>query len=453
MDGTICAISSATGPGGIGVLRLSGPEAHSLLKGIFRPRKSVKSFASHRLYLGWVFDPGSKADIDEAYAVFMRPPRTYTRECMAEVFSHGGPAVMKALLALMTKRGARLAEPGEFTRRAFLNGRIDLAQAESVLDIIQSETERERACALAHVQGLLSARISMLKQDVLTLLAEVEAEIDFPDEILDLPPAEDRPARIDAIRAGLESLIASYEEGRAIRQGVQALIVGKTNVGKSSLLNTLTQSDRVIVTEIPGTTRDLIEETIHIKGVKFVLTDTAGLRPPGDPIEREGIERVRKRIPEADVILWVLDGSQPYTPEDEEVRKAVQGKNAIAVLNKADLPPAIDGPFDEATVSLAVSALTGLGIDRLKEALYAHAAASFGERGGQPLVTNARHRDALAKAEEALCRAGEAAGRDDALALLAFELKEALSRLGEITGETCPADVLDEIFSKFCIGK
>jgi tRNA modification GTPase len=459
MDDTICAISSAAGTGGIGVLRMSGPAAHRLLKAIFRPRKRVRSFVGRRLYLGWVFDPDSNADIDEIYAVFMKPPRTYTREQMAEVYSHGGPAVMKAILALMTRRGARLAGPGEFTRRAFLNGRIDLAQAESVLDIIESESESERACALAQVKGLLSAHIDAVRREVLTLLGEVEAEIDFPDEDLDLPPVEGRVARIDAARAGIGRLIASYEEGRVLTQGAQALIVGRTNVGKSSLLNALSERDRAIVTPIAGTTRDLVEDVIHIKGVKFTLIDTAGLRTPGDAIEREGIERVKKRIPEADVILWVLDRSQAYTAEDEEVRLAVRGRKVIAVLNKADLPPAVDGRCCAAAAAamtalrVEASALTGSGIDGLKEMLYAEAAASSGNRGSQPLVTNARHRNALASAEAALSRCRGFAGSHGGIAFLAFELREAHRCLGEITGETCAPDVLDEIFGKFCIGK
>ena len=458
MDDTICAISSAAGTGGIGVLRMSGPAAHRVLKAIFRPRKRVRSFVGRRLYLGWVFDPDSNADIDEIYAVFMKPPRTYTREQVAEVYSHGGPAVMKAILALMTRRGARLAEPGEFTRRAFLNGRIDLAQAESVLDIIESESESERACALAQVKGLLSARINGVRQEVLALLGEVEAEIDFPDEDLDLPPADGRAARIDAARAGIGRLIASYEEGRVLTQGAQALIVGRTNVGKSSLLNALSERDRAIVTPIAGTTRDLVEDVIHIKGVKFTLIDTAGLGTPRDAIEREGIERVKKRIPEADVILWVLDRSQAYTAEDEEVRLAVQGRKVIAVLNKADLPPAVDGwccGAVAATTALRVeaSALSGSGIDGLKEMLYAEAADSPINRGSQSLVTNARHLDALASAEAALGRGRRFAGSHGGIAFLAFELRDAHRYLGQITGETCAPDVLDEIFGKFCIGK
>ena len=465
-DDTICAISSAAGVGGIGVLRMSGPAAHAILKAVFRPRKRTRSFASHRLYLGWVFDPDTNSDLDEVFAVFMKAPRTYSRAPMAEVYSHGGPAVQRLILALMMRQGARLAEPGEFTKRAFLSGRIDLAQAESVLDIIESESETELACALAHVQGLLSARINAAKEEILTLLAEVEAEIDFPDEALDLPPEAGRAARLGAVRTGIARLIASYDEGRTVRQGVAVLIVGRTNVGKSSLLNALVQRDRAIVTPIAGTTRDLVEDTVRIRGVKFTLTDTAGLRPPGDAIEREGIERVWKRIPEADIILWVIDASETYTCADEEVWHAVQDKKVIAVLNKADLPPMIDagdapgidgdgrGLAAIAASRINVSALTGSGIDDLKQMLIGACASLPGDREGAALlITNVRHKDVLVKAEAALARAGRCAEKDGPIAFFAFELKDALRRLGEITGETCAVDVLDEIFSRFCIGK
>jgi tRNA modification GTPase len=460
-DDTICAISSAAGVGGIGVLRMSGPAAHAILKAVFRPRKRTRSFASHRLYLGWVFDPDTNSDLDEVFAVFMKAPRTYSRAPMAEVYSHGGPAVQRLILALMMRQGARLAEPGEFTKRAFLSGRIDLAQAESVLDIIESESETELACALAHVQGLLSARINAAKEEILTLLAEVEAEIDFPDEALDLPPEAGRAARLGAVRTGIARLIASYDEGRTVRQGVAVLIVGRTNVGKSSLLNALVQRDRAIVTPIAGTTRDLVEDTVRIRGVKFTLTDTAGLRPPGDAIEREGIERVWKRIPEADIILWVIDASETYTCEDEEVWHAVEHKKVIAVLNKADLPPMIDAGDGDgrglaaiAASRIDVSALTGSGIDDLKQLLVEANASLLGDReGAHLLITNVRHKDALVKAEAALTRAGRCLESDGPIAFFAFELKDALRCLGEITGETCAVDVLDEIFSRFCIGK
>jgi tRNA modification GTPase len=462
-EDTICAVSTAVGEGGIGVVRLSGPEAHALLRSVFRPRRSVKAFASHRLYLGFIFDPDTGADVDETFAVFMRPPRTYTRESMAEVYTHGGPAAQKAVIGLFTRLGTRLAEPGEFTRRAFENGRIDLAQAESVLDIIQSETAEELASALAHVKGALSGRLSAAKSAITALLAEVEAEIDFPDEELDEPGAATevgaaRVSRIDAVRRDIAALAATYEEGRAVTRGVDVLIAGRRNVGKSSLLNALVGSDRAIVTPIPGTTRDLVEDRLRINGVKFILTDTAGLGAPADTIEQEGMDRVRKKMAEADIVLWVLDASRPYTDEDEEVWRAAAGKTVIAVLNKSDLPPAA-GPDEPAAAvaakdvrSVATCALDGSGIDALKGALY-EVFAARGHKGAALLVTNVRHRDALLATDAALARASACADREDRAELCAFELRDALFHLGVITGETAAEEVLAEIFSRFCIGK
>ncbi len=458
---TICAVSTPTGEGGIGVVRLTGPESHAVLRGVFRARKRSRAFASHRLYLGFIFDPDAGSDVDEVFAVFMKPPRTYTREEMAEVYTHGGRAAQKAVLALLTRRGARLAGPGEFTRRAFENGRIDLAQAESVLDIIQSESAEELASALAHVKGALSGRLSAAKGAITALLADVEAEIDFPEEELSDGPgaganiAEARRPAIDAVRRDIAALASTYEEGRAVTRGVDVLIAGKRNVGKSSILNALVDRDRAIVTDIPGTTRDLVEDTLRIGGVKFVLTDTAGLGQPADAIEAEGMERVRKKMPEADIVLWVLDASRPYADDDEEVWRTAAGRTVIACLNKSDLPQA-DGPARAVAAkgirAVATCAIDGSGLGGLKDALY-ETFAGAGHRGAALLVTNVRHRDALTATEAALARAQACAGREERAELCAFELRDALFHLGVITGETATEEVLAEIFSRFCIGK
>lgn len=450
---TICAVSSPIGAGGIGIIRMSGPAAHSILKKVFRPRKSVRTLVSHRLYLGFVFDPETMRDLDEVFAVSMAEPHTYTREKMAEIYSHGSLAAQRLILALLMKNGARLAEPGEFTKRAFLNGRIDLAQAESVLHLIESESEDELRYALMHVKGLLSEAINAAKEQIRGLLAEVEGEIDFPEEELEVR-AEEWASRLGAVRGDLARLISSYYEGRAIRQGLEVLIVGRTNVGKSSLLNALALTERAIVTPLPGTTRDLVEDTILVRGVKFRLIDTAGLRRPKDPIEQEGIARVRNKIPLADVVLWVIDASEPYTDEDEEVYRAIKGKETIAVLNKADLPEALgeERLASKGLMRVSVSALTGSGIEALKEGLYRVFAAT-GHAGSGLLVTNVRHRDALARTAEALERAEHCTVTGEPIEFLAFELRDSLARLGEITGETCTEELLSEIFSRFCIGK
>lgn len=341
INDTICAVSTPPGEGGIGILRLSGPLAHFILKKIFKTSKGGGTFESHRLYLGSIIDPDDSAVVDQAYAVFMNAPRTYTREDVGEVFSHGGFAVQRKILSLMIAAGARLAEPGEFTRRAFLSGRIDLAQAESVLDVIESETDEELRYAIGNLRGALSERIGMVKEKLTNALVETEALIDFPEEDVDVDEEGIRMYMEEA-REALKSLVDSYREGNAVRHGMEVLIAGRTNVGKSSLLNALLARQRAIVTPIPGTTRDLLEDMIHIKGIKVRLVDTAGIGLARDEVEEEGMERVRRRIPEADLVLWVLDGSRPYSPEDEEVYRTIGRRPFLAVVNKLDLPRVLD---------------------------------------------------------------------------------------------------------------
>jgi tRNA modification GTPase len=299
---TIAAISSPVGEGGIGIIRMSGPDAHSILKQIFRPRNTMKEHASHHLNLGFIFDPQNNTDIDEVFVVVMNAPATYTREMMAEVYCHGGLAAQRHILEIMLSAGARLAEPGEFTKRAYLNGRIDLTQAESVLDIIESHTEQELHAALAQTKGQLALAIEALRKEIIALLAEVEADIDFPDEDISLSQ-QMWSSRLANLENEINTLIESYYEGRAITQGLDVVIIGRTNVGKSSLLNALALANKAIVTHIPGTTRDLVEDKVIVKGVKFRITDTAGLRSSIDPIELIGIDRARGRIMEADIIL------------------------------------------------------------------------------------------------------------------------------------------------------
>ena len=450
---TICVISSPPGEGGIGILRLSGPQAHPVLKAIFRPRSSDSPIESHRLNLGYIIDPLTGGEVDEVFAVFMDTPRTYTREDMAEVYSHGGLAPQRRILSLMIEQGARIAEAGEFTKRAFLNGRIDLAQAESVLDIIESESDEELRIALQQLKGVLSDTINDVQGELKTALADVEAQIDFPEEDIDLSGSEIL-SRLEKARSDLSPLVSSYSEGRAVKYGVEVLIVGKTNVGKSSLLNRLVMEERAIVTPLPGTTRDIIEETIHIKGMKLRIVDTAGLRRPKDMIEELGIERVKARIPGADIILWVLDGSQGYSREDEDVCQAIRGREVIVLVNKIDLPRKLSRKSIAAKAFPVVetSALTGAGLEEVKNGVYERLL-SRGFAKGNVLVTNIRHRDALAKALAAVERAIGCFTNSDPLEFAALEIREALGHLGEITGETYTEDILNDIFSRFCIGK
>jgi tRNA modification GTPase len=450
---TICAVSTPPGEGGIGILRISGPLAYDILRKIFQPRRKRNTFAPRTLHLGYIVNPEKRDKIDEVFAAVFKAPNTYTREDMAEVYSHGGFSTQQTILSLMMKCGARLAEPGEFTKRAFLNGRIDLVQAESVLDIIQSETEDELKCAMEHLQGNLSRRIKQTQEDIREALVVVEALIDFPDEDIDVD-LERTFSRLKNADEEIERLVESYYLGKAIRHGMEVLIVGRANVGKSSLLNSLLLKERAIVTPLPGTTRDMIEDTIHIKGIKVRIIDTAGLRTPKDVVEEEGIERVKRRIPEADLILWVLDGSRTYSQEDENIHREVAGRNTALVVNKIDLPQKLEKPI-LATKGLEwqeISALNNTGIQDLKDMLYERLVGRRSRRT-RTLITNLRHREVLHKTHEALERAMGCYERSEPLEFTAFELRDALSRIGEITGETCPDDILHTIFDRFCIGK
>ncbi len=359
---TICAISTPAGEGGIGIVRISGKKAHPILKSIFKPRKKGGEFSPlpRTLYLGYIINPKNNSEIDEVFAIFMNAPHTYTCEDIAEIHTHGGYAAQKTVLSLILDGGARLAEPGEFTKRAFLNGRIDLLQAESVLDIIHSETDEELQYALKYLRGDLSEKIQTFQETVRNALAGMEALIDFPEEDIDLNPHEVL-LPLKKVRTEMQALIDSYYEGRGIKQGFEVLIAGKANVGKSSLLNALLLKERAIVTPIPGTTRDLIEDMIYLNGIKVKIIDTAGIREPGNVVEEEGIKRVKQKISEVDLIIWLLDGSQPYSEDDEEVFRAIGQQNFLLVINKIDLPQKLES---DAIPAKSLSVDRNIGAER-----------------------------------------------------------------------------------------
>lgn len=450
---TICAISTPPGEGGIGIIRISGPQAHDFLQKIFRPRQKRQTYLPRTLYLGTIAKGVKHQKIDEVFTAFFYAPHSYTREDMAEVYSHGGFATQQSILSLLIGQGARLAEPGEFTKRAFLKGRIDLLQAESVLAIIQSETDQELQCALEHLEGKLSKKINEIKENLRAVLVETEALIDFPEEEIDVDERRCM-ATLRTMEGELERLVKSYYTGRAVRHGLEALIIGRTNVGKSSLLNALLLKERAIVTPLPGTTRDLIEDTIHIKGIKVRIVDTAGLRAPKDVVEKEGIDRVKQRIPMTDLIIWVLDGSEIFTGEDEEIYATIEGRNMVVVVNKTDLPQKLDYGFlsQKGIECLQISALKDSGLEELKATIYTKLMGRRGNRSGL-LVTNLRHARSLQSAYEAVSRAIAVQEQGQPVEFAAFELREALFHLGEITGETCTEEILHDIFSRFCIGK
>lgn len=451
---TIAAVGTPAGNGGIGIIRVSGDLAPAICKTVFRS-VSNGGLISHRFYFGTILDEQTGEIVDEAMAVLMRSPRSYTREDVLELHCHGGMLVVERVLALVLSSGARLAEPGEFTRRAFLNGRIDLVQAEAVMDIIGAKTDAALRLAQHQRAGALSQRISSVGELLLNALALIEAYIDFPEDDLGETDIEAIRSAVSDARSLIGQLIAGFNEGRALREGISVLIIGKPNAGKSSLLNRLLNENRAIVTHIPGTTRDIIEETINLGDLPIRLLDTAGIRHTEDVIENEGINRALNKIPLADVVLFVLDCSRPFDLDDRLIFNALEGSTVIGVLNKCDLPSVLDLPPDFHDMShVQISANSGQGIETLKETIRT----IFFKKGCLDnrefiAISRVRHRDALVSADVALQRFFTGLTSDIHLELLALDLREALSAVGTITGQVTNDDVLERIFSSFCIGK
>lgn len=453
---TIGAIATPPGEGGVAIVRLSGPDSERIAGEIFR-RSGGRNGAlrSHTLHSGTIRNPQSGEMLDQTLAVLMRKPRSYTGEDVFEVHCHGGPLVAREILELLLARGARHAEPGEFTKRAFLNGRLDLAQAEGVLDLIRARTRKGMSLALDQAQGGLSKCVGELREELLDILVQVEASIDFPDEEIELLQRNQLAEKIGALKEKVSELIASYEWGRLFRDGARVCIVGRPNVGKSSLLNALLGEERVIVTPVPGTTRDVVEESINLGGLPVALSDTAGIRETEDPVEKIGVEFSLKCLEAADATVVVLDGSQPHTAEDRAVLEAVRQKRTLVAINKSDLPQAIDPNWiiaradDKPVVS--VSARQGQGLDELKQLLRN----LLLDVPSEPpiLVTNLRHKAALEKGERALAAAREALRDGLAPELIGVELQEAKDGLEEIIGAVTNDNILERIFANFCIGK
>jgi tRNA modification GTPase len=407
---------------------------------------------------GEIVDPESGISVDEVLLVLMKGPRTYTREDCLEIHCHGGYLVLQKVLELVLRYGARLAQPGEFTKRAYFNGRIDLTQAEAVVDLIRSKTMVSLEIANQQLRGLLYDELCAIKQKLIDALALIEAHIDFPEEDLESMSHESLRENLGALAKKTRDMVASYEEGKVFREGISCTIIGKANVGKSSLLNILLKEDRAIVTPIPGTTRDVIEEVLNIRGIPVRLVDTAGLRITVDPIEMEGVRRTRQRVADSDLILFVLDGSQRLSQEDTEILCEVETRKKVIVVNKRDLPPSISTDqirkFSEKDPAVFISALKNTGIDELKETIYG----SLIQRKvrtspGYLIVANVRHKDALSKAGESIIHALKGLEEGTSPEFIAFEVRSALDAIGEIIGETAHEDVLNRIFEQFCIGK
>lgn len=461
LDDTITAIATATGTGGLAVIRVSGTDALRVSDAIFRGAAPLAAVAGHTLHHGWavaVNGGGEATRLDEVVAAVFRAPRSYTGEDTVEFSCHGGAVPARRVLAALRTAGARLAGPGEFTLRAYLRGRLDLAQAEAVADLVHAETESAGDLALAQLAGALSRRIGALEERVAEAAAEVEARVDFAEDVGGI----ETPGHVrDAIREvgdELERLLAGAAWARAVREGVRVPIVGRPNAGKSSLFNALLGEERAIVTAEPGTTRDRVSERLELAGVLVTLSDTAGVRDAAGPIETLGVERALATLEGAAVVLWVVDGATAFEPPDARFAAALAGRRVLAVLAKADLPARAsaaelvwgDGQRPERVVR--VSAATGGGLSELRSALAALLGAE--ETGGLAgAVANPRHADALARAREALERAATAATDGAPGEIVALELRESLWALGEVTGRHVADDLLDRIFARFCIGK
>ncbi len=455
---TICAIATPIGESGIGMTRMSGPDAIAAAARVFRSPSgiSLAEVPSHTVHFGRIVDPQSHATVDEVLLTVMRAPRTYTREDMVEITCHGGPLPLRRILELLLASGARLAEPGEFTKRAFLSGRIDLTQAEAVMDIIRSKTDLGLDVALRQLAGHLGKKIRAMKERLIHLLAGIEASIDFSEEGFEFASAEQMTTTVVEVADEMESLIATAGEGRILKEGITVAIVGRPNVGKSSLLNALLRDDRAIVTPIPGTTRDSLEEFVNIGGIPIRLIDTAGIRETEDPVEVEGVRRTRRAVERAALLLLVIDQSEALTEDDRILVSDLLEKPRILVLAKTDLPAAWRAGDEETFAKegwCEISSRTGKGLDGLRQIITRQV---FSDRIATPertLITSVRQREACRHAGESLQFTLKSLTSGAPPEIVAADLRAAIHHLGCITGETTTEDLLDALFNDFCIGK
>ncbi|MCM8796852.1 MAG: tRNA uridine-5-carboxymethylaminomethyl(34) synthesis GTPase MnmE [Candidatus Omnitrophica bacterium] len=458
LNDTIAAIATSIGESGIGIVRISGKDALAIADRIFlvKDKQKPSSFKTYTVHYGWIVEPGIKTEIiDEVILTIMRSPKSYTKEDVVEINCHGGIAVQNKVLELVLKEGARLAQPGEFTLRAFLNGRIDLVQAEAVLDIIRAKTSAALKLGLTQLQGKLSAKINRLRQDLLEVAALLEANIEFPDEELGKIDTKQLFNRLSGVRSKLKEILSSARQARIIRDGLHVVICGKPNVGKSSLLNALLKYERSIVTPVAGTTRDTVEETMDIKGIPVRIVDTAGIIEPTDIIGKKAISRSKRHIKEADLILLVFDGSRRLGKEDTLLIKRLKTKTVIAVINKIDLPQKIEidkiKHFFRQVVML--SAKKSQNIESLEEAIARLVYAGELEVCGSVIMGNLRHIEMMRQAEKFIASACDSLDNMFSPEFVAEDIKVALLSLDEITGRRFNEDLLERIFSDFCVGK
>lgn len=460
IDDTIAAIATPRGEGGIGIVRVSGSLAIPIACELFRASHAVlpNELRSHSLTHGYVIDASATDEVvDEVMLGIMRAPNTYTTEDIVEFNCHGGFIPLTTVLELVIKSGARLAEPGEFTKRAFLNGRLDLTQAEAVAELISSKTELSRRIAIDALTGKLSERVNDLSDRLAALLAEIEASIDFPDEDLDFMKVDTQLKAAREVQSDILKLVETASEGQIIKEGVKVAILGKPNVGKSSLFNALVTTARAIVTDIPGTTRDTIEETINIEGIPINLIDTAGIRHTDDIVEQQGVQRSREVLQKAELLLLMFDASETLTESDIELLEMAKCHRSILILNKIDLPILTDIKglsHQSPTACIVQTAIPeGKGIDTLKESIRDTLLGGNFVVGESPIVSNTRHHDALRRSQVALEDVIGSLENDMPPDLVSVDLRISLDALGDIVGKTTTEDILDRIFSQFCVGK
>lgn len=451
---TIAAISTPKGEGGIAIIRISGDKSFEILDKIFVKKNPNADLGFYKLNYGFIKD-GEKT-VDEVMAVRLKAPKSYTCEDIVEINCHGGTLVSEKVLELVLRNGARHAESGEFTKRAFMNGRIDLSQAEAVMDIIQGKTEKSVSLSLDQLRGDLRDKVNQFKKALLDITAHVNVVLDYPEEGIDTPlPAELRN-NLEKVYEEANRLIDSYDTGKKIKEGIKTVIVGKPNVGKSTLLNALLHEERAIVTHVAGTTRDVIEEIINIKGVPLVLVDTAGIRKTDDIVENIGVEKSKQFIGKADLVLLVLDASKELENEDIEVINQIKEnkKKVIVLLNKIDLNKKINLAGHNLENIVEISAKDNIGIEDMQEKIYSYIVEEDVENSSEKLIiTNIRHKTALEKTKDAIKNIFETIDMGLPMDLISVDLKEALDSLSEITGEISSEDILDHVFGNFCVGK
>ena len=452
---TIAAISTAPGIGGIGIVRMSGKDCFSILEKIFDPKLKKIIPKGYTMQYGNIVDE-NKQIIDEVLVSYFVEPKSYTTENMCEINSHGGSVVLKQILELALKNGACLAEPGEFTKRAFLNGRIDLSQAEAVIDVINAKTELEAGTAEKQLEGYLSEKIREIRNIGISLMSDIEASIDYPEYDVEEVTKEKLETNLNEIKKKLEDLEKNFESGKLIKEGIKTAIIGKPNAGKSSLLNAMLREDRAIVTEFAGTTRDTIEEYINLQGIPLKIIDTAGIRQTDNEVEKIGIEKSKKAVKEADLIIAIFDGSKELDGEDEEILNIIKDRVAIIVINKEDIAKPNEKTLKTLNIGkpvVNISALKSEGIEHIYKEISRLFETDKISSDSSFVITNLRHKEAIANAKEYVCNALKTLDDKMPIDVIAIQIKDVLESLGTITGQSVTEDVIKDIFAKFCLGK